>query len=106
MTQLRKSSDLGYLWYGKGRANMVRVCKNLGITDICTCQDAVSLDTPFRMRPDSGSTGMKECAACHHLLWPLMYVYDCDSCTEPTLSENFPVGLDVVYLCIDCALGD
>jgi hypothetical protein len=103
----RKPSSLGYLWFGQGRARMLEVCHNLGITDVCTCEewDGAKEPGPWRMRPDSGRVGMRECKQCHHLLWPLSYVYDCDECTEPTLTEKFPVDLDEEFLCFDCALG-
>ena len=85
---------------------MVAVCKGLGITDVCTCDVWKTTNFPekWRYREGSGKPGMRECLTCHHLLWPLSYVYDCDECTEPTLSDKFPVTLDEEFICFDCAL--
>lgn len=102
MSTFRKPSDLGYRWFGKGRQAMLDVCADLGITDVCTCDPERVQDLPWRYRPDSGKVGERECLKCRHLLWPLSYVYDCDECTEPTLSDTFPPPDD--FICIDCAL--
>jgi hypothetical protein len=102
--RFRHTSDLSSRWFGKGRRRMIEVCKDLGITDICTCNPDTTTQGPWQVRPDSGKVGMNECSTCHHLLWPLSYVYDCDECTEPVLADKFPVPLDEDFLCIDCIL--
>lgn len=106
---LRRPSKLNYLWHGKGREVLIRVCHNMGITDICTCDPQPPLQH-FRYRPGSSSNpyapglGMKECLDCHHLQYPLQYVYDCDECTEPFLIDKFPPPhVEVEFLCFDCA---
>lgn len=105
---LRSRADLSYLWHGKDRANMIRVVKNLGIDDVCTCDPFPGI-AHFRYRPGSDSSGgplgMRECLDCHYLHFPLAYVYVCDECTEPFLLEQFPPPKkNVELLCFDCAL--
>lgn len=110
----RRRSDLDYLWFGKGRARLVALCKNMGIRDICECDDrdwnSATTSDPrnpdWRIRPNSGPVGMKECTACRCLLWPLSYVFDCDNCTEPTLANKYPVTLDEEFLCFDCQIDE
>ena len=99
---IRLPVDFSYLWYAKGRENYVTIVKNMGITDICECTNEVS----FNRRRDSGKLGQVECARCRQLVYPLNYVYPCDSCTEPTLADEFPVSRDTRFLCSYCLVGE
>jgi hypothetical protein len=101
MNAFRNPSKLGWRWFGYGRERMLEVCNDLGIKDVCTCDPIPALSNS-RIRKNSGITGMRECKECHHLVWPLSYVYDCDECTEPVLSDEFPPVLD--FICYDCAI--
>lgn len=102
----RIPANLGYLWFGQGRERMLQVAKNLDIVDICTCERVGKSELPWRYRPNSGKVGMRECLTCHHLLWPLSYVFECDECTEPFLVDHFPIFEDEECLCFDCAIGN
>jgi hypothetical protein len=102
MVEFRKPSDLGYKWFGKGRKAMLAACKDEGISDVCTCDMERPQNIPSRIRPNSGRVGMRECLECKHLIWPLSYVFDCDECTEPVLSDTFPPPDN--FICFDCAL--
>lgn len=99
---LRKPMDFRYLWFGKGRDVMIKVFKNLGFDDVCECPQPA----PMRYRKNSGvkgSPGMQECAYCHHLIWPMQYIFECDECCEPILLDQFPAPL--IYedlLCPEC----
>lgn len=82
------------------RAQYIALVKRMGIHDICECE-------PFewvsgRRRANSGVNGMLECSDCFCLIYPLMYMYACDECTEATLAtESFqPIKPD--FYCEDC----
>ena len=102
MTSIRLPVDFSYLWYAKGRENYVTIVKNMGITDICECPG----NGPYSRRRDSGTVGQLECTKCRLLVYPLSYMYECDSCTEPTLAEEFPVSKDSKFLCSYCLVGE
>jgi hypothetical protein len=102
---LRRPADFNKLWHGKGRARMIEVYKNLGFWDVCECDPAEKHG--WRYRKDSGRTGspgMAECTYCHHLLWPMQYIYECDECLEPFLIDKFPPPMkhQEDLLCPEC----
>jgi hypothetical protein len=98
MTKARPTADVGYLWLAKGRENYIKVCKNMGIYDICECDGHPGT----RIRPNSGHPGMLECRECGGLKHPLSHLYHCDECTEPFLPDQYALGLNERALCLYC----
>jgi len=98
--------DLHPYYGGKGRKAYIKVYKNMGFYDICECNLDKDIPTKYirkRVRPNSGIVGEQECVECGYLVWPLSAVFECDECTEPALSDKYPVALDEEFLCSECS---
>jgi hypothetical protein len=104
MRKNRKGYDTGTDISRAGRAAYIKAVKGMGFYDICECDwvEEQEIPVPFRVRPDTGVIGQKECIYCAHLIWPLSSIYECDACAEPTLSDTYPVSEDELFLCQDC----
>jgi hypothetical protein len=101
--QKKATVDLSYLFLAKGRENYIEVVQNLGINDICECVYKPPATHPTRLRVGSGHPGEIECKICGFLVYPLSYMYECDECTEPFLSNQFSLELNEPALCSDCS---
>jgi hypothetical protein len=96
----RPKVDLDYLWLIKGRENYISVVKRLGIQDVCECED---YRDHKQRREGSGKPGQEECSVCGCLIRPMQYIYACDECTEPFLSEKYYLCTNEPALCPYCA---
>jgi hypothetical protein len=81
------------------REAYVKAYKNLGFYDICDCDEG---PVDKHVRPDSGNPGQLECLVCHSLAYPFLAIYPCDECTEPTLSDKYPLYPSDPFYCTEC----
>jgi len=101
MLLYRQKIDYTRLIKNASRDRYVQIVKNMGIDDICECGEFKHYG---RRREGSGLNGLLECSECHYLKYPLSYMYMCDECTEPALSEVNPLRADIKFYCEDCLL--
>jgi hypothetical protein len=98
--KFRQRLRFEYLYKGKSRKEYINICKRMNIHDICECEPHEL--TMTRRRPNSGVNGIAECRECTLIMYPLMYMYACDECTEPALADQSYLPEDVVFYCEYC----
>jgi hypothetical protein len=99
--KFRQRVRFEYLYKGKSRSEYVGIVKRMGITDICECVPFTLVSS--RRRANSGVNGITECRVCEGILYPLMYMYACDECTEPALAEVSYLPVSIDFICDNCA---
>lgn len=103
MRRNRKAYDIGRDISRLGRLAYIKAVKGMGFYDVCECYGNDDFQSiPMRVRPGTGIIGQKECPVCENLLWPMSSIYACDRCSEPTLSEEYPLSESEDFLCQDC----
>lgn len=96
----RQRVRLEHLYKNKTRKEYVQLCKRMGIDDVCECEPFALIST--KRRANSGVNGILECRECECIMYPLMYMYECDECTELTLAEVSFLPLTPAFYCEDC----